>query len=112
MTASYEDQVPNADLPETDARTDFATDPVEQEAPLTARTASPAARPAQDGPKAPEPDKAAPTASQASADPAATVVLPEAIAPAATPVFVATPELHESHPARLPPAARPVKQGG
>lgn len=87
------DPSPDADLPATDAREDFATDPIDQKAAPAPEAAPPAAKPAQDGPKAPEPVQAAPT-------------------PPPDVPFVAYPELHEEHPARLPPAARPVRQGG
>lgn len=101
---------PDANLPATDAREDFASDPADQKAPEAASAAPAAASAAKDGPKAPEPVQAAPAASYAPPGPAATVVLPEATRP--EPPFVAYPELHEEHPARLPPAARPVRQGG
>lgn len=110
--SSYEDQdaAPDSDLPATDARDDFAADPAEavtsrpifepvfldrQKAPEAANAAPSAPPPAQDGPEAPEPATAAPAAPTAPKDAPVT----------------AYPELHSEHPARLPPAARPIRQG-
>lgn len=83
------------------AATDFATDPAVSEAESRPAGEATAASAAKDGPKAPDPAETAPAASQATADPAATVVLPEARTPPETPVVAHVAEPHRPH--RGPP---------